>query len=98
MWRVGELPGERYDASPLFGPGVAGRYLLLRPLGHGGAGHVWLAHDQRLGGEVALRAARAGVRNLPGGHTHPHVVTVHDVVEHEGAPWIVMEYVPAPSA
>lgn len=73
---------------------VAGRYLLLRPLGHGGAGHVWLAHDQRLGGEVALRAARAGVRNLPGGHTHPHVVTVHDVVEHEGVPWIVMEYVP----
>ncbi|KFG76770.1 septum formation family protein [Streptomyces mutabilis] len=72
---------------------VAGRYLLLRPLGRGGV-HVWLAHDQRTGGEVALRAARTGARNLPGGRTHPHVVTVHDVVEHDGVPWIVMEHVP----
>ncbi|MFC7814227.1 septum formation family protein [Streptomyces sp. NPDC057367] len=73
---------------------VAGRYLLLRPLGAGGPGRVWLARDQRLGGEVALRAARTGVRDLPPARVHPHLVTVHDVVEHEGAPWTVMEYVP----
>ncbi|WP_149824040.1 serine/threonine-protein kinase [Streptomyces tailanensis] len=92
---------------------IADRYLLLNRLGSGGMGHVWLAHDQQLDCEVALKEivfrspgeaerdrtarvarARAEARHAAGLRGHPHVVTVHDVLEHEELPWIVMEYVP----
>ncbi|MEO3786502.1 serine/threonine-protein kinase [Actinocorallia sp. B10E7] len=90
---------------------IADRYLLVELLGRGGMGAVWRAHDRLLGREVALkevspppgvnpaplyariiREARAAARL-----DHPGIVTVHDVVEEEGRPWIVMRYVRADS-
>ncbi|MGW3245303.1 protein kinase domain-containing protein [Streptomyces sp. NPDC001070] len=91
---------------------ITGRYRLLRRLGVGGMGRVWLAYDQELACEVALKEivlppgvperevssriarARGEARHAARLRTHPHVVTVHDIVEEEGLPWIVMEFVP----
>ncbi|MFJ2007889.1 protein kinase domain-containing protein [Streptomyces chartreusis] len=105
------MAGEATDQD--VGRVIAGRYLLLNRLGSSGTGPVWLARDQRLDCEVALREitlrnpnetdpdhwariaqTRAEARRAAALRSNPHVVTLHDVVEHEGLPWIVMEYVP----
>ncbi|MFC1433115.1 serine/threonine-protein kinase [Streptacidiphilus sp. N1-3] len=88
---------------------LAGRYLLGARLGRGGMGTVWRAEDQMLDREVAVKElsvnhlaeedllivqsrmrqeARAAARIK-----HPGVVTIHDVLEQDGKPWIVMELI-----
>ena len=88
---------------------VAGRYRLRRRVGAGAMGVVWQAVDERLDRSVALkqlvvpegsdpvaavgRAAREG--RIAARLQHPNAVTVHDVVEDDGKPVLVMEYLPA---
>ncbi|MFB6892725.1 protein kinase [Kitasatospora sp. NPDC056327] len=88
---------------------LAGRYELGDRLGRGGMGTVWRARDRMLDREVAVkeltvshlpeedleilharmkREAAAAARIK-----HPGVITVHDVLEQDGRPWIVMELV-----
>ncbi|OUC93400.1 hypothetical protein CA984_26525 [Streptosporangium minutum] len=82
---------------------LAGRYRLEELIGRGGTGEVWRGHDLRPGWPVAVkilspqvtdvsmrerfaREARTAARVV-----HPNVVTVFDVGEHKGRPFLVME-------
>ncbi|MFT4263580.1 MAG: serine/threonine-protein kinase, partial [Nocardioides sp.] len=89
---------------------IAGRYELLRELGRGGAGTVWLARDSVLGREVAMkRQSGTGERDQRSGEVarrearvaarlhHPHLVTLYDLAEDDGDLWLVMEFVAGPS-
>ncbi|WP_181775770.1 serine/threonine-protein kinase [Amycolatopsis pittospori] len=91
---------------------VAGRYALLGELGRGGMGIVWRAQDQVIGRQVAIKelkfpdapedASVLSERMLrevrsAGRLNDPAVVTVYDVVTENGATFIVMELVEAPT-
>lgn len=78
-----------------------GRYRLIRRLGSGGTGIVYQAVDCVLGRTVAVKALhphmtrdllRGEGRSLAG-LVHPNVVALHDLVEHDGRPFLIMEYV-----
>ena len=72
---------------------LGGRYLLAAPIGYGGMGRVFRAHDELLGRDVAIKLvedASASVEaRAAAGVSHPGVVRVFDV----GARFIVMELV-----
>lgn len=79
------------------------RYEFLRPLGRGGMGDVWLAHDTRLDREVALKSlGPAGLADSTLEHEarvlarlrHPGIVTVFDLATIDRRQYLVMEAVP----
>ncbi|MEE9231012.1 MAG: serine/threonine-protein kinase, partial [Acidobacteriota bacterium] len=84
-----------------------GRYEVVRLLGAGGMGEVYLAKDERLQREVALKVlptgtladevARKRFRNEAlalSKLSHPNIAMVHDFDTHGGADFLVMECVP----
>ncbi len=80
-----------------------GTYEIQAPLGEGGMGAVYQAHDPTLQRTVAIKVlakqdADASARLLQEARAasalnHPHICTIHEVGEHEGQAFIVMEHV-----
>ena len=93
--------GDPLDPVAEFGR-TLGQYELIRLLGQGGMGQVFLARDTRLGRLVALKF----MRRQSGEHTrrfleearatarcnHHAIVTLHEAGEHQGHPYMVLEY------
>lgn len=99
---------------PAMSPGQkvgGGRYTLIRELGRGGMGMVWLASDTRLHEEVALKFVPKAIRGDASALddlrretlksrrlTHPNIIRIHDLDESAGEqPFISMEFVDGPS-
>jgi serine/threonine-protein kinase len=87
-----------------------GRYLLQRRIGSGGMADVYLARDETLGREVALKILADRYAQDPGfverfrreasaaaGLNHPNIVAVYDRGQAEGTYYIAMEYLEGPT-
>ena len=77
-----------------------GRFVLLGVLGEGGMGMVYRAYDPTLDRAVAVKLLRDGgspkllrEAKAMARLSHPHVVAVHEVGEHEGMAFVAMELV-----
>jgi predicted Ser/Thr protein kinase len=79
-----------------------GRYSITGELGRGGMGIVYRGEDPTIGREVAIKTltevtpdlrARFYLEARSGILSHPNIVTVYELGEHEGSPFIAMEYI-----
>ena len=97
---------EPWLETPLLQTGTAlGPYEIIRRIGAGGMGEVYLGRDKRLNRVVALKVLPAYLRLDPARKkrferevktistlNHPHICTVYDVGQQDGIDFFVMEY------
>jgi tRNA A-37 threonylcarbamoyl transferase component Bud32 len=99
---VGDHEG---GADPLLAEGTrVGDFRIRGFLGEGAMGQVYLAHDVTLERRVALKFIKRSVMQGGGierfleearataSFNHPHIVTIHAVGEHDGRPYLALEY------
>jgi tetratricopeptide (TPR) repeat protein/predicted Ser/Thr protein kinase len=104
-----ETAGASQGHAPLSRGELVGRYVVLDKLGAGGMGVVFAAYDPELDRKVALKLLHAQPSEqskATEGHkrllreaqamaklSHPNVIAVHDVGEHQGRVFLAMEFV-----
>lgn len=86
-----------------------GRFHILRELGRGIVGAVYLAHDPVIDRQVAIKTFNPGLHPIErkqhaeefinearaaGRLSHPGIVTIYDASTENGTAWIAMEYLP----
>ncbi|MBL8753210.1 MAG: serine/threonine protein kinase [Planctomycetes bacterium] len=104
--RLQDLGFTGESAAKPTAPEQVGDFRLLQRLGSGGMGVVYLARQQSLGRNVALKLVRLDLAHLPGARErfrrevaaiarlqHPGIVPVYDAGEDGGVPWLAMEHV-----
>ena len=104
--QIEEGASPRRDPEQLVGIVLGGRYEIRKPLGKGGMGVVYLAHQQHLDRGVVVKVLGKGLsdqgealqrfeREALGLSrlTHPNIVTIHDFGQDHDQAYIVMEYV-----
>ncbi|MBL9015165.1 MAG: protein kinase [Myxococcales bacterium] len=98
-------PGAAYpppEAKPIAPGERVGRFELIRELARGGMGQVFLARDTKLGRKVAIKflldSSPSFVQRFlieakaTALCTHENIVTIHEVGEYAGLPFMVLEY------
>lgn len=93
----------------MIGDKLSNRYEILRELGRGGMGVVYLGYDPTLEREVAIKMITPSTlteeaierfkreAKVVARMDHPAIVTIYDLGEHEGSLYYVMPYVPGTS-
>jgi serine/threonine protein kinase len=85
---------------------LVGHYQIVRPLGKGGMGEVYLADDTKLDRKVALKLLPAEYTNhkerlrrfiqeakAASSLNHPNIITIHEIGQEEGAHFIATEFI-----
>src|SRR4029453_1459428 len=94
------------ESAVLVAGRTVGFYRIISPLGAGGMGEVYLAEDTRLGRKIALKLLPARFTQkldrlrwfekeaqAASGLNHPNIITIHDIGQVEGRPFIATEFI-----
>ena len=98
------------DMANASGERLGDRYRIISKLGEGGMGVAYRAWDDQKGRPVVIKCPKKRFLEDPGlgerflreirllqGLSHPHIVPIIDVGQHEGLPFVVMRFLPGGS-